>query len=88
MSAVEEKRPKAAVSLPDLKKFVDKRVAVRLSANRRVSGFLKGFDHFMNLLLSEAVEEHADGSVTPMGPGTAPCVIRGHMVINLEPVVQ
>ena len=32
-------------------------VAVKLNANRRVTGVLRGFDPFMNLVIDEAVEE-------------------------------
>ena len=32
-------------------------VTVKLNANRRVTGVLRGFDPFMNLVIDEAVEE-------------------------------
>ena len=33
------------------------RVVVRLNANRKVTGVLRGYDQFMNLVLENAVEE-------------------------------
>ena len=41
---------------PDLKLYMDKRLAVRLNASRNVVGVLRGFDQFMNIVLDEAVE--------------------------------
>ena len=41
---------------PDLKMYMDKRLAVRLNASRNVVGVLRGFDQFMNIVLDEAVE--------------------------------
>lgn len=35
----------------NLRKFLDKRIDIRLNANRHVAGVLKGFDDFMNLVL-------------------------------------
>lgn len=42
---------------PELKVYMDKRLNVKLNAERSVTGRLRGFDHFMNLVLDEAVEE-------------------------------
>lgn len=42
---------------PELKKLLDKRISVKLNAKRAVSGRLRGFDHFLNLVLDEAVDE-------------------------------
>ena len=35
---------------------MDKRVNVQLNANRRISGIVRGFDAFMNVVLDETVE--------------------------------
>lgn len=45
------------VSGPELKKFMEKRLAIKLNGNRKISGVLRGFDQFMNLVLDETVEE-------------------------------
>ncbi len=46
----------AKQSGPDLKLYMDKRLAVRLNASRNVVGVLRGFDQFMNIVLDESVE--------------------------------
>ena len=45
------------VSQPDLLRMMDKKLAVRINANRKVVGVLRGFDQFMNLVLDDAQEE-------------------------------
>lgn len=42
---------------PDLKRYMDKRLSLKLNGNRKVSGVLRGFDQFMNVTLDETVEE-------------------------------
>lgn len=36
---------------PELKKYMDKEMELRLNGNRRVSGVLRGFDPFMNMVI-------------------------------------
>ena len=36
---------------------MDKKLSVKLNANRHVTGVLRGFDQFMNIVLENAVEE-------------------------------
>lgn len=36
---------------------MDKRISIKLNGNRLVTGRLRGFDHFMNVVVDEAVEE-------------------------------
>ena len=43
-------------SPPELKKFMDKRVNLRMNGGRCVEGVLCGFDPFMNLVLDNAIE--------------------------------
>jgi len=54
---------------------------VKLNGNRLVTGTLRGYDPFMNLVIDEAVE-HVRGSnqVNPIGM----VVIRGNSVIMVE----
>lgn len=40
----------------DLRKFMDLRVDLRLNADRRVAGIMKGYDQYMNIVLDEAIE--------------------------------
>ena len=42
---------------PDLERYMDKHVLLKLNANRRVSGLLRGYDQFMNIVLEDTVEE-------------------------------
>ncbi|KAF9580871.1 hypothetical protein BGW38_002305 [Lunasporangiospora selenospora] len=70
--------PKAAT--PELKKYMDKRVFIQLNGNRKVTGVLRGFDPFMNLVLDEAVEETDPLAKTSIGM----VVLRGNSVIVLE----
>lgn len=41
---------------PDLSKYINKTVLLRLNGDRRVIGKIIGFDHFMNVSLDDAVE--------------------------------
>ncbi|KAH7438041.1 hypothetical protein KP509_05G102600 [Ceratopteris richardii] len=41
---------------PDLKKYMDKKLNIKLNANRVVVGTLRGYDQFMNLVLDGTVE--------------------------------
>lgn len=41
---------------PELKKYMDKQVDLKLNGNRNVSGILRGFDPFMNIVVEDAVE--------------------------------
>lgn len=36
---------------------MDKRISLKLNAHRHVTGRLRGFDHFMNVVLDDAIEE-------------------------------
>ena len=40
----------------DLRKFMDLRVDLRLNADRRIAGIMKGYDQYMNIVLDEAIE--------------------------------
>jgi small nuclear ribonucleoprotein G len=49
--------PQAKAQAPELKKFMEKRMHIKLNGNRKISGVLRGFDQFMNLVLEDTVEE-------------------------------
>ena len=63
--------------LPDLKKYMDRRMLVKLNGNRSVLGVLRGFDQFMNLVLDDTVEEKT-------GEACGMVVIRGSSVSMME----
>ncbi|KAJ8718325.1 hypothetical protein PYW08_002562 [Mythimna loreyi] len=65
---------------PELKKFMDKKLSIKLNAGRAVTGVLRGFDPFMNLVLNESVEECKDGQRNNIGM----VVIRGNSIVMLE----
>eukprot|EP01115_Flamella_aegyptia_P014511 TRINITY_DN83004_c2_g2_i1.p1 TRINITY_DN83004_c2_g2~~TRINITY_DN83004_c2_g2_i1.p1 ORF type:complete len:79 (+),score=6.26 TRINITY_DN83004_c2_g2_i1:29-265(+) len=67
---------------PDLKKFMDKRLAVQLNANRKVSGILRGYDQFMNLVLEDSIEEVSASERNEIGL----IVLRGNSIVMVEPL--
>ena len=44
------------VTGPDLKRYMDKTLNLKLNGNRTVQGVLRGFDQFMNITLEDTVE--------------------------------
>ncbi|XP_055325627.1 probable small nuclear ribonucleoprotein G [Sitodiplosis mosellana] len=65
---------------PELKKFMDKRMMLKLNGGRSVSGILRGFDPFMNVVIDETVEECRDGTKNNIGM----VVIRGNSIVMVE----
>eukprot|EP00887_Chlorella_sp_A99_P001627 scaffold8.g1627.t1 len=65
------------VQPPELKGFMDKRLSVKLNANRHVTGVLRGFDQFMNLVLDNTVDEKLKVDIGMV-------VIRGNSIITIE----
>lgn len=51
--------PKQGYS-PDLQKYFNKQVLLRLNGDRRIIGKIIGYDQFMNLCLDEAIEYLGD----------------------------
>jgi small nuclear ribonucleoprotein (snRNP)-like protein len=48
-------------------RYMDKRVFIQLNGDRKVTGVLRGFDPFMNLVLDEAIEETNPEKKNPIG---------------------
>ena len=65
------------VQTPELKKFMDKKLSVTLNANRQVTGVLRGFDQFMNIVLDQTTD---DREKTECGM----VVIRGASIVLME----
>lgn len=60
---------------PELKKYMDKQVSVRLNGARMVTGVVRGFDPFMNLVLDEASDPNNQLGMI---------VIRGNHIMAIE----
>ncbi|KAL0276774.1 UNVERIFIED_CONTAM: hypothetical protein PYX00_004273 [Menopon gallinae] len=65
---------------PELKKFMDKKLSLKLNGGRQVNGILRGFDPFMNLVIDESIEICKNGVHNNIGM----VVIRGNSVVMLE----
>jgi small nuclear ribonucleoprotein G len=63
---------------PDLKKFMGKRISVKLNGSRSVTGRLSGFDVFGNLTIEEATQEVGKERIE-----LGVMVIRGNSVVEL-----
>lgn len=48
-------------------RYMDKRLSFQLNANRKISGVLRGYDAFMNLVIDEATEEISATESVPIG---------------------
>lgn len=46
---------------------MDKSLKLKLNAGRTVSGILRGFDPFMNVVLDDTIEECRDGTKNNVG---------------------
>jgi small nuclear ribonucleoprotein G len=65
---------------PDLRKYMDKRLDIRMNAGRRIVGVLRGYDQFMNLVLEECTEIIGKDDKVPLGT----IMIRGNSVVLWE----
>ncbi|GMH33935.1 hypothetical protein BSKO_01769 [Bryopsis sp. KO-2023] len=65
------------VQPPELKKFMDKKLSIKLNSNRHVTGVLRGFDQFMNVVLDQTVDEK-------MRVDIGMVVIRGNSIVTIE----
>ena len=65
---------------PDLKRFLGKRVSLKLNGSRHVFGKLTGFDVFMNLTLEDVQEEVSATERRALGT----MVVRGSSVVELS----
>ncbi len=65
---------------PDLRKYMDKRLDIRMSAGRRIIGVLRGYDQFMNLVLEECSEVVAKDERVRLGT----IMMRGNSVVLWE----
>lgn len=59
---------------------MDKKLFVHIQGGRKVSGTLRGFDIFLNLVLDDAQDESVPAQKAPLGT----VVIRGNSVTSME----
>lgn len=45
---------------PDLRKYLNLRMDIKINGNRHISGVLRGYDIFMNLVLDNSIEYLSD----------------------------
>jgi small nuclear ribonucleoprotein G len=65
---------------PNLKAYLDKTIALHLNKGRRVTGTLRGYDQFMNIVLGDAVEETSGAGQNRIGM----VVIRGNSIVQVR----
>jgi small nuclear ribonucleoprotein G len=59
---------------------MEKRLFIQLNGGRKVTGILRGYDPFMNLVLDDTVEEVSSSEKHNIGM----VVIRGNSVVIME----
>jgi small nuclear ribonucleoprotein G len=64
----------------DLRKFMEKRLDVKLNAKRHVIGVLRGYDQFMNIVLDNTMEILSPTEKKEIGM----VVIRGNSIVMWE----
>ncbi|RKP32400.1 putative small nuclear ribonucleo protein G (snRNP-G), partial [Metschnikowia bicuspidata] len=60
--------------------YLDKKVTVHLNGSRRVTGTFTGYDVFLNVTLSNALEYDSKGNAVSIGS----TVIRGSSIVSVE----
>ena len=64
---------------PDLKKYGDKKLQIRLNGRRKITGTMIGYDHFMNVVLDNTIE-HRGKETKEIGK----VMLRGNNIIMWE----
>ncbi|XP_046558167.1 small nuclear ribonucleoprotein G-like [Haliotis rubra] len=68
---------------PELKKYMEKKLQLKLNGGRQITGILRGFDPFMNLVVDEGMEETKTGERRPIEGCDSSIYI---LLISLVPV--
>ena len=63
------------LTIATLPQFMDKKLFVHLQGGRKVSGILRGYDLFLNLVIDEALEETTPAQKHPIGTVVRPFVL-------------
>lgn len=61
---------------------MDKRVFIQLNGKRCISGVVRGYDPFLNLVLDECTDETDKEHKQSIGK----CVLRGNSIVMIEPL--
>jgi len=64
----------------DLRKFMEKRLDLKINSGRHVVGVLRGYDQFMNVVLDNATERVSPTEKNELGM----VVIRGNSIVMWE----
>lgn len=54
--------------------YLDKTISLNLNKGRKVSGTLRGYDQFMNIVLGDAMEEVGPNNHKPIGMVVCCCI--------------
>mmetsp|Transcript_9038 Transcript_9038/g.18091 ORF Transcript_9038/g.18091 Transcript_9038/m.18091 type:complete len:96 (-) Transcript_9038:26-313(-) len=65
---------------PDLRRYMDKVLCLKLNGSRSVTGVLRGYDQFLNVVLSDAKEDLKGGGENAIGQ----VVVRGNSIVQFE----
>jgi small nuclear ribonucleoprotein G len=68
-------------------RYLDKQLSLKLNGRRVVTGVLRGFDSFMNVVLDDArevVTNAHDSRAPPVTTEIGSCVIRGNSIMLIE----
>jgi small nuclear ribonucleoprotein G len=68
--------------------YLDQRVTLSLNKSRKVTGTLRGYDQFMNIVLGDAVDEtvgaNSAGGAQEGAANLGMIVIRGNSILQFE----
>eukprot|EP01041_Mallomonas_annulata_P004106 gene4106-8162_t len=65
---------------PNLKAYLDRSISLHLNKGRKITGTLRGFDQFMNIVLGDASEEVSTVDSKQIGM----VVVRGNSIVQFE----
>ncbi|KAJ1968303.1 hypothetical protein IWQ62_001324 [Dispira parvispora] len=68
--------------IPELVDYMEKRLLLKINGNRQVSGVLRGYDPFMNIVLDDATDENPNTPENDRKLGMI--VLRGSSIELLE----
>jgi small nuclear ribonucleoprotein G len=67
MPELKQFRPILRINLTRAHSYMDKRIFLQLNGKRKITGVLRGFDPFMNIVVDDGVDETDAAAKTPIG---------------------